>query len=369
MKHNYFILLFLTVSFFGFAQTTILCEGVSTYLKFESEEYVPSVTENDDGTFTLLFSEDYITNIFAKYEIYEIRHVFASSNSESLQNMYVLNFDSQNLIIESQQNVSSDIFYFPHYPLDNSNTAIITEEIISTLDGNSFYVTKYNSIGEGSYSEPMQNVPEDFKLKVTFNYDISKGILYAENDGVSPCGNEFSIGLFGVTDYTDASNEFEGLNLWETMSITTSPSEYSQPCHNIEYILYYTLGLCPSPDFSFPTYVEIDKSEEASRVTLRKDTAVFGQEVIELSQSLLSIKENSFEQIKLITSKNNQYPRFTNLKNSKYYIEVFSILGEKIIKKTLYQKNTISLNSFQSGLYIIKLYNSNNDYKTFKYQN
>ena len=140
-----------------------MCEGVSTYIKFESEEYLPNATENDDGTITLLFSEDYITNLFAKYEI---THVFASSTRESLQNMYIINFDSQDLIIESQQNVSSSIFYFPDYPSDNPNNTSIPDEIISALDGFSFYVTKYNSIGEGNYGAPMKNVPADFKLKI-----------------------------------------------------------------------------------------------------------------------------------------------------------------------------------------------------------
>lgn len=371
MKHNYFLeFLFLFISCFGFAQQTILCEGVSTYIKFQSEEYVPNITENDDGTITLLFSENYITNIFAKYEIYEIKHVFSSSTRESLQNMYIINFDSKDLIIESQQNISSGIFYFPNYPLDNPNTPNIPEEIISVLDGKSFYVTKYNSIGEHNYGAPMENVPDDFKLKIIFNYDTNKDILYAENDGVTPCGNEFSIGLFGATSYDDtSSNEFEGLQLWETISITTTPSEYSQTCHNIENILYYILGLCRSADLPFPTKIEIDNSEEVNSVTLRTDTGTFGENIIELSQSLLSLEKNNLEQIKLITSKSNPYIEFSNLKNSTYDIEIFSILGEKIREKTPYNQNSISLKTSAKGLYIIKLSNSSNQFKTFKYIN
>jgi len=104
-------------------------------------------------------------------------------------------------------------------------------------------------------------------------------------------------------------------------------------------------------------------------VTLRRDTAIFGQEVIELSQSLLSLEENSFEQIKLITSKTNPYIEFTNIKTQDFHIEVFSILGKKIIKKTSYKKNNISLNTFSKGLYILRLSDSNNNFKTFKHLN
>lgn len=298
MKYNYFVFFFFVAIYsLGFAQTTILCEGFSTYIKFENEAYVPTVTENND------------------------------------------------------------------------NTTIIPQEIISTLDGNSFYVSKYNSLGEGNPGAPMKDVPEDFKLKITFNYDTDKAILYANSVGVSPCGNEFSIGLYGV-EHHHTENVFGGLNLWETISIKTNPSEFSQPCHNIESILYYTLGLCLGVDSNFfLTTIEIDNSASTKRITLTRDTATFGQEVIELSQTLLSVEKNNFEQIELITSKNNASLNFTNLKNSRYHLEVFSILGEKIIKRIPFEKNSISLNTLPNGLYILKLSNSKNEYKTFKYLN
>jgi hypothetical protein len=247
------------------------------------------------------------------------------------------------------------------------DTEVIPEHIISALDGFSFNVTKYNSIGE-SDSGPMKNVPEDFNLSITFNYDISKDMLYAKSDNVSPCGNAFSIGLYGANN-TEAPHEFMGLLLWETLSVNASPSEHSEPCRQIESILYYTLGLCSHVDFLFVTSIEVNNSEETSRIILRRDTAIFGQEIIELSQSRLSAEKNSFKHIKLITSDKNAYIEFTNTEKSDLDIEVFSILGERIIKKTPYKKNRMSLNPLPKGLYILRLSNSKDTFKTFKYLN
>lgn len=364
MKKYYLLLSFLFSSFICFSQNPILCEGITAYLKFESEAYVPTVAENENGTVTLVFSEDYITNIFAKYNIYKIKHVFASSTYEELQNIYEVNFNSRDLIIDVTENIPNTILHFQQYP-ESINIATIPEHIISALNGYSFNFTKYNSIDESNYGSPMQDVPDNFNLKISFNYNASKDVIYVKSDNITPCGNEFLIGLYGVNK-SGVSNEFEGFQLWETISITNGASNYSQPCHAIESSLYYALDFCSGPDFSFTSKIEIDNSNETSKITLRRGTPIFGEELIELSQESLSLKNNSFKHINLITSRKSSYLKFSNLNNSKYFVEIYSVLGEKIINKTRFKENAIHLNTLKSGLYIIKLSNPNNEYKTFK---
>lgn len=57
-----FILLFFGQSF---SQSDPFCFGVTSILQFGNNSNVPQVSDNGDGTITLTFSEQYITDLFA----------------------------------------------------------------------------------------------------------------------------------------------------------------------------------------------------------------------------------------------------------------------------------------------------------------
>jgi len=77
-RNNFTIILFLMISCFGCAQTTMLC-SLNESIFIEDSSNIPTVTDNGDGTITLLHKEQYITDIFAKYVIYEFTKVTSST--------------------------------------------------------------------------------------------------------------------------------------------------------------------------------------------------------------------------------------------------------------------------------------------------
>ena len=203
-----------------------------------------------------------------------------------------------------------------------------------------------------------ESVPQDFSLKIEFNYDIVKNLLLATSKGLTPCANSFSIAFKGG----ELDN---GLQLWKSIPEETSETTYDMPCHNIEQKLYSIFDISCVKEHYGNIIVHIDS--EANTFVLERENAVFLTDFISFEEDILSTNETTFENTKLIRSKRHHYIEFANIEKSDLYIEVFSILGEKIIKKIRYQKNAIRLNPSQKGLYTIKLSNSNNGFKTFKY--
>lgn len=355
MKHNYLTLLLLTISFFCFAQTTILHSGIDGYITISDIENIPTITNNNDGTITLTHREQYITDIFANYEIYD----FYLTSPETSQNKFTINFKSKDLINELVENVPSEIFFSRLYPYQTSE---INQDMITALDGVSFDILKYLSNPDYFICGdcPPYNVSDDFKLSVTFNYNGEKDIFYMKSNSISPCGNEFSIGLKGG----DMDNGENNLQIWESNSVTSTPSNDSQPCHNIEQTLYLLLGIHNNRNSS--GYFKVSVDPETNHLKLLKDDS-FGFYFIEFSEVNLSTEDEFFKQMIPFQNKETPYLQISNTDNQNISIEIHSITGQKIIDKKVFKNNSINISSFKNGLYLIRLSDTNNQQKVFKF--
>jgi len=117
---------------------------------------------------------------------------------------------------------------------DSYESSLINQELIVFLDKKTFGLKKYCAdvpeIGE-LCQDNEESVPQDFSLKIEFNYDIVKNLLLATSKGLTPCANSFSIAFKGG----ELDN---GLQLWKSIPEETSETTYDMPCHNIEQKLY-----------------------------------------------------------------------------------------------------------------------------------
>ncbi|MFI1771938.1 T9SS type A sorting domain-containing protein [Thalassobellus citreus] len=357
MKISYFkLVIILFISSLGFSQKPLLRSGIDYYFSIENNINVPTVNKNNDGTITLTHQEQYITDIFAKYEIYD----FHLTNPDSSQKRFTINFNSKDLINELAQNVPDEVFY----NLGSFKTSAISQDIITALDGLNFDVMKYMS----NYDELcgdcpiVHEVPDDFKLSVTFNYNIEKDVLYMKSNGVSPCGNEFYITLKGG----NPDNGTNRLQLWESNSISTTISDNSQPCNNIEYTLYSILGIYNN-GYSSGNFKTSINSETNHIDLYLTDDPIAGSHHIELSEEKLSITDELFKQIKPFQTKENPYLQISNIGNQNIHIDIYSITGQKIISNKIFKNNSIDISNFQKGVYLIKLSNTNKQQKVFKF--
>ena len=376
MKQYYFLLPFiffiLSIEKTQGQTSYTMADGLHINLKIENSLNAPEVSDNGDGTITLTHNQQYITDIFAKYDIYD----FYLKYPENYPEYYVIICNDKDLINELKENVPTATITTIE-PMYASTS--ISQDIITALDGVSFDVLKHTTVsdetctfycGENPFCHVciLNNVSIDFNFSITFNYNAEKEVLYVKSDGISPCGNEFSIGLKGgEPDYYLTQNGYPTLQLWETVYLNPSLSDNSQPCHTIESRLYYILGISSGGVNFNNMWVNID--QETNHLRLRKDNAVFGEEIVEFSEVRLSVEDKRFKNINLISSNSNPYINFSGIENSNFNIEVFNILGKKIIQETPFENNSTKLKSFPSGLYFIKLSSSENRFKTYKYVN
>lgn len=356
MKKKHFIFILFSLSFFSvFSQTNILHAGIEYYFSIENSINIPTVIKNNDGTITLTHHEQYITDIFAKYEIYD----FQLANPETSETRFTISFKSKDLINDLAQNVPLEIFSNIHA----YKTSPINQDLITALNGVSFDVLKYISNPDqlACGSCPPYDVPNDFNFSITFNYSLNKDVFYLTSDGVSPCGNEFSIGLIGG----NLDNGNNTLQLWEVNSISASASNPSQSCNYIEQILYLILGIHTN-GYSYGDFkVSIDP--ETNHLKLIKDDIIVGYNLIEFSQKKLSTEDEFLKQMNPFQTKENPYLQISGIQNQKINIEIYNITGQKIISSRAFQNNNIDLSNFKKGIYILKLSNTNNQQKVFKF--
>lgn len=355
MKHHYFALVFFSfISSFGLAQQDVLC-GSTEFILIEDQSNIPAITDNGDKTITLTHKEQYITDIFSNYIIYDFYQSYPDSGG-TLSKFYTIYCQSKDLINNMKQNIPSEIFSsYSSY----ASTAI-NKELIQFVDGKIFNYSKYESTSD-KVSKTKKDIPNNFNLQVEFNYNLEEDLLYMQSVEQTPCGNTFSVAFKG------GETEGNNLQLWESYNKFCIRSSLDQACYSPEISLYDMIGIFRGGLGLIFDNITPSFDDKNNTLQFLKQNAVFGEDIVVFEEDILSVNETTFDNIKLISSNNSSYIEFTNIKKQDFQVEVFSVLGEKIIKKTPYQKNTISLNTFQSGLYIIKLTNSNNDFKIFKY--
>ncbi|MBV7269370.1 T9SS type A sorting domain-containing protein [Winogradskyella luteola] len=350
-------------------QEAILCSLQNFKLKIENTIDVPIVTSNNDGTVNLNFPQQYITDIFADYEIYDFNQSFPTG-SEELQKYYDIIMNSKDIIepiITQVPQTTMTIFVEDFSQTEIPLTIPISADLIALLNNNTFIVTKYRTTSDADdcWDCPLYDVPENFNFKVSFNYNTVNDILYMESDEATSCGNSFSIGLKGgnPSGYVDPENM---LQLWESYPYTATESNFSEPCHNIEATVFDLLDIACSP--YDPAYGNIlftvDSASE--KVQFSRSHAFFGEHIVEFSKADLSIDEENLNKMKPYQIPYNPYLLISNSDNQILSVEIINTSGQSVFVTNKFENNSVNISIFEAGLYFIKISNGNDKYKVFK---
>jgi hypothetical protein len=347
-----FILVIL--SSIGYGQTAVLCPAIEDIIGIEDINNVPVVTDNGDGTISLMSPEQYITDIFTNYMIYDFIQTFPNT-SETLEKYYTISYGDKNLIVELNESVPEDVFFIES---DYEYTSI-SPEFIDFLDEKQFRLTHYCSIADNSGEPcPEQEVPEDVNISVTFNYDAITDMILMESFGLTECGNSFSIALRGGT-------EPNTLQLWKsTPGIITQTNYDSDACHNIEAHLFSLLDIsCNGINLGniIPTIDTIDNT-----LFLYRQNMIFGYDTATFVAENLSVTEQPFERIRLYQSEGNPFLQISNAEEQ-LYLEIISVAGSTILNRVRFETNQISIDQYSNGLYFIKVSDDNDKFKIFKF--
>ncbi|MBC3758073.1 T9SS type A sorting domain-containing protein [Hyunsoonleella sp. SJ7] len=355
MKRRYFLLILFAISLLGNAQTNLLCPSIVEGMYFKDE---PLITENNDGTLTLTHPNQTVTEIFAKYKIFDFYEAWSS------RKIYGVAFNSKDLVVEIEDKVAREIMYISYGFLSpyTYTSSTINAEIIEFLDGKKFSFNKYcdDIPGFGPDCSLNENsVPQDFSLQLTFDYDETEDILLARTDNLTPCGNSFSIKLKGgATDNT--------LTLWEVESGTASESTNEQPCYSIEQRLYSVLDITCIPSGAIG-YIYVDLDIDNKVFTLERAFNVFTGTIVKFEEEVLSSKNFQLNDIEFFETRANSYLHISNMPHQPLYTEMHTITGQKIRKRQILVDNKIPINTLSSGLYLLKISNKENHFKVFKF--
>lgn len=354
-KNCVFLCLIGLISHFVLAQETILCPLQSDMVKIDDANNNPTISYNTDETISLTFPDQYITDIFANYSIYDFYQTFPESNGVLLK-YYTIRHGNKDLINEIYESVPQDVIHIENdYP-----SAPINNAIISLVDGKTFRVIKTcsNNPEVGQYCPSTEVVvPESLDITITFSYDDLNDLLTIETaDTTSPCGNFFS------ADYKGLQN---GLQLWYSNPGVTSASYSTQTCHSFEEKLYQVLGVeCSGFNIGgLAIYSEVD----TGHLVLERETAVFSSDLLVLEEYNLSIAENHLEEIDLFEIKGNPYLQVRNLNDQSLKVCVYNTAGKQIITADHLEENSFNISNLSTGLYFIQLINLDNQQKIFKF--
>jgi hypothetical protein len=313
-----------------------------------------------------------VTDIFANYSIYDFYQIFPGS-SENLQKYYNISFNSKSLIEDIMENVPTSTLEWtgaetPEIsPIrSNMNTALI-----EALDGKVFEVTNYGSVSDecdpffDSPSCALQDLPDNLIFTFSANYDSETELMHIESEELTTCGNAFSIDLAGGNNSTFNISD-ENLQLWASTHGTAAISEFTEPCHQIESIIFSVLDIACEPyDNDYGNFYYRINTDTGS-IRFIRSLAIFAYKIIEFSEIDLSIDDENFQLMRPFKEGTNPYLQILNLNNRLISLEIYNTLGQQIFRTEAFQENTIDTSKFETGLYFIKLSNLNNQHKTFK---
>jgi len=361
MVKNYFLIFTALLCFeFSFTQANTLCSPQIDYITIQNISDVPTVSNNNDGTVTLTHPEQYITDIFSNYDIYEFYQSFPESTE-----FYTIVHNSKALINSIFYNVSSSIFEVQEYTFSP-----VDPNLITLLDNKTFKLISFcrdiPEVGE-TCEDNQVVVSNDFDLKIAFNYDSNLDIMNVETVNLSPCGNSFSVGMRG--GYEDFTGTLDNkLQLWESELGISNESDVNDPCHYPELMFYGLLDISCFEGSNVGNLF-VYPGTNTGQIILERETAIFSTDFMVFEEDNLSIEENSFTQMKPYKTVNNPYLQISNSENQSISIEILSLSGQIILKETPFETNSIALSNFAKGLYFIKLKTLNNQQKVFKFLN
>jgi len=366
MVKNYILIVLAFFCFeFCFAQINTLCSAQIDYIKIENNSDIPIVSNNSDGTITLTHPDQNITDIFSNYTIYDFYHSHPNSNPNGeLFKYYSIVHGNKDLITSIYDNVPSSIFLVDEYTF-----TAIDPNVITLLDNKTYKLKSYCSdVPENgdTCEDTTVLVPNDFELKITFNYDSSLDIIRAETINATPCGNSFSIGLKG--GFNDFSGSMDNkVQLWESDLGISTESNFSDFCHYTEEMLY---GLLDIGCFDGRNYgnLLIYEGLTSNQIIFQRENSIFSTDFMTFEEDNLSIDDINLAEMRPYRSSNNPYLQISNLNNKNVTVEIFNTTGQTIYKTNKFQNNSVNLSNYSQGLYFIRLSSEKNQQqKVFKF--
>ncbi|MFT7072409.1 T9SS type A sorting domain-containing protein [Patiriisocius sp. Uisw_017] len=352
-----FILLFFGQSF---SQSDPFCFGISSILQFGNNSNLPQVSDNGDGTITLIFSEQYITDLFAEYGIYAFEQFSG--------NRYRMESNSKNLLIAIEDQVPSsqievDNDYLPSGP--------IQQEFLDFVDGKTF-----DLIGTEEYDEdqvincyngpmicdPLDQVPENFNFQVAINYDSQNDLLLFETVSTTSCESSFSFSM-----RRSASTDFEKeLQIWSIDSAVSNMLDGA--CGLIEFRTYLVMQLLCDNNFDYGGFgSQYYFPDELGVFRLRKGTPLMGEFLVDFRDTELSIEENNLSEVLIYEKTGSPYLQLKNPQDKELSIVIFDLTGKNVLSKTSFKNNTLNIGVLQSNaIYLLHVKTTKGDSKVFK---
>ncbi len=363
VKNSIVIGLFILTYSLVFAQQSVLCSLQNDYIKIESTADIPTVTNNTDGTVTLTHQDQNITAIFANYIIYDFYQAFPNANPEGeLFKSYTIVHGNKALINTLYHTVSPDVFFidydYEYLPISTNLINLLDEKVYKLIR----YCSDVPEVGEVCENNE-QNVPDGFDLKIAFNYDPNTDTILAETLNLSSCGNKFAIGLKGGFDDGSAGSLDNILQLWESDLGTSTETNFSDPCHSIEAMLYSMLDI-GCLEFNYGN-LKVNLGTNAGQIILERENGTFSTDFMTFQEDNLSVEESSLPMVRFFEI--NDYLTISNQNKNAFDIEIFNVSGKQIMRAIPFKNHRINLSNFSSGLYFIRLSNSNNQQKVFKF--
>ena len=338
MKNIFFQIIFIAFAIpLAGSQSAEFCPIQKEYLRFDNIENLPEVTYNSDGTVNLTFAQGAINTILSEHVVYDFYQTYPNSTTE-LGKYYTLEYQNKDLINDLYENVSTSFFEIQsEYPFNKINS-----DLIDFLDGRKMEFLRYyeNELGDECPECPLESVSEDFNLVINFDYNEITDILEISTEGITPCGNSFSIGL-KATELDDTH-----LQLWSSLPPETLSSE---SCEEIEGLLYNIFGIsCTEAVESIWTTV----NEDNGTLRLSRLSGTFGRYIAEFEDyTLVNTRQGLLE----ISIHYNQ--KLENLKVNSHQkhisLTVFSLTGQKILQRKFDETGVFSLKFLPSGMYLV----------------
>ncbi len=336
------IIVFFNLFVFNVLISQDICVVQNFILKINDEINVPSISTNSNNTITLSHNEQYITDIFSKYIIYDFQKAFPNYTSGNLKKYYNLKCSSKYLINELYETVPEDIIFIENKyqgdVLSEENTNFFSEEKLYSLK-------EYIATSDSNYCVfncDLIPVPKNVNIAIKVYYDDINELLVMKSVEATSCGNTFTFKFKKKVNSTD--NEFV---VWETIS--------DKPCFNTNNDLNCNFeatffgALLGDFDLTF-TISEFD-------FIIQTPNNVFGESVFRFEQSNLSVKDKIFSE-SIFVSPNPIKDVFSISINQDRAniskVSIFDYTGKEISKiENFFDR--IDISDLSSGVYFLNI--------------
>ena len=344
-------------------QNQIVCLGFKETVKINSDENIPSVENNTDGTINLTFNLPELTAIFAKYTISDFYQKFPNGSDES-QKSYGIICNSRSLLDEIHETVNDEILEVFPYNQPNIDQTIIDRLNNKTLEYKS-YCTDNLEVFEEFCDFNRTEVPNEFNLILNFSYEEEKDILVMKTQGLTPCGNDVEVGFKAGTTSWNPS-----LFLWYiNANVINDDIQNSHYVIAAEKFFMDTIGIgCEKTENHENILVTEALSADSSFVDLTYETNLNVSNRISLEYTTLDLEDTSHVEPKIVKIDDTK-AKVIGLNSNDYTLNVYNISGRRIEIEYHNNLSMINLSKLTKGLYFFQIFSGGKALKTLKYIN